>query len=155
MPLGEEMAGTRSPETESSLRKVTFLSHSSADAELARTLCSHLEARGIGCWIAPRDVTPSRPCAEEIVRGIESANSLSIAGQRSGSPTSRIHAFLSAIDHIHTAAAFIAVHFPGPGDRAEQTPKGRAERKAFQETVSYSHTFSLSAQLFPTDLDRI
>ena len=70
------MAGKSSPETEPSLRKVTFLSHSSTDAELARTLSTYLEARGIGCWIAPRDVTPSRSYAEEIVRGIESTNSL-------------------------------------------------------------------------------
>jgi hypothetical protein len=69
------MAGTGSLETEPSLRKVTFISHSSSDAGLAQTLCSDLEARGIGCWIAPRNVTPSRPYAEEVVRGIESTDS--------------------------------------------------------------------------------
>jgi hypothetical protein len=70
------MATTDPPEVEPGLRKAAFLSHSSADAQLAGTLCRSLESRGIGCWIAPRDVTPSLPYAEEIVRGIESTDSL-------------------------------------------------------------------------------
>jgi TIR domain len=70
------MATTDPLEVEPGLRKAAFLSHSSADAQLVGTLCRSLESRGIGCWIAPRDVTPSRPYAEEIVRGIESTGSL-------------------------------------------------------------------------------
>jgi hypothetical protein len=98
VPLGEEMAGTGSPETESASRKVTFLSHSSADAELARTLCSDLEARGIGCWIAPRDVTPSRSYAEEIVRGIESANSLVLLASAQAIASNQV---LSEVEQAH------------------------------------------------------
>jgi hypothetical protein len=53
-----------------------FVSHSSKDAALAKELCGRLEARGIRCWIGPRDVQPGRPYAEEIVRGIEACQSL-------------------------------------------------------------------------------
>ncbi len=48
-----------------------FLSHASADAAIAQKLCAQLEAEGVRCWIAPRDVTPGRPYSDEIVRGID------------------------------------------------------------------------------------
>ena len=51
--------------------KSVFLSHSSADASLAAQLSASLEAQGLSCWLAPRDVIPGRPYAEECVRGIE------------------------------------------------------------------------------------
>jgi len=33
-----------------------FISHSTKDKQIADAVCHHLEARGIRCWIAPRDV---------------------------------------------------------------------------------------------------
>lgn len=51
--------------------KAAFLSHSSSDSSLAIQLCDLLEAQGITCWIAPRDVVLGKPYAEECVRGIE------------------------------------------------------------------------------------
>ena len=35
-----------------------FISHSSADSEVAKMLYRQLEARGISCWISSRDITP-------------------------------------------------------------------------------------------------
>ncbi len=35
-----------------------FISYSSADRPLADTVCAGLEARGLRCWIAPRDILP-------------------------------------------------------------------------------------------------
>ena len=35
-----------------------FISHSSQDRKWAEMACAELERRGIGCWIAPRDITP-------------------------------------------------------------------------------------------------
>jgi hypothetical protein len=79
-------------------RKITFLSHSSADAELARTLCSCLESEGIGCWIAPRDVMPSRPWADEIVRGIESTDSLVLLASAQAIASDQV---LSEVEQAH------------------------------------------------------
>lgn len=53
-----------------------FLSHSSADGELARQLCAFLEARSVPCWIAPRDIPTGRPYAAAILDGIENSESL-------------------------------------------------------------------------------
>ena len=51
-----------------------FISHAADDAATAVALCRHLESRGIRCWIAPRDVTPGRDYAAEILSGIESCS---------------------------------------------------------------------------------
>ncbi len=36
-----------------------FISHSAKDKATADAVCAVLEAEGIRCWIAPRDVLPS------------------------------------------------------------------------------------------------
>ncbi len=53
-----------------------FISHASDDSGLAQQLCARLEAQGIKCWIAPRDLTPGQPYPDEIVRGIETTDAL-------------------------------------------------------------------------------
>ena len=35
-----------------------FISHSSKDKPIADAICAHLEAAGVRCWIAPRDIAP-------------------------------------------------------------------------------------------------
>ncbi len=47
-----------------------FISHSSKDRKIARTICTALENRGIKCWIASRDVGPGENFQEAIVRAI-------------------------------------------------------------------------------------
>jgi formylglycine-generating enzyme required for sulfatase activity len=47
-----------------------FLSHSGADAKKAEKLCLALEAEGITCWIAPRDIPGGASYSGEIVRAI-------------------------------------------------------------------------------------
>ena len=51
--------------------KSAFISHATADRELTEKISEMLEARGIECWIAPRDLIPGRDYGEEIIRGIE------------------------------------------------------------------------------------
>lgn len=47
-----------------------FISHSSKDKAIADAACARLEARGLRCWIAPRDVVPGATYPSEIRRGI-------------------------------------------------------------------------------------
>jgi hypothetical protein len=37
-----------------------FISYSSKDQKIAQTICRALEARGYNCWIAVRDLGPSK-----------------------------------------------------------------------------------------------
>ncbi|MBN1926720.1 MAG: TIR domain-containing protein [Prolixibacteraceae bacterium] len=50
-----------------------FISYSSVDKIAADTVCSILEQNGLGCWIAPRDITPGLDFAEAIIDGIKSS----------------------------------------------------------------------------------
>jgi len=50
-----------------------FISHSSKDQTVARTLCAALESRGLTCWIASRDVGAGENFQESIVTAIRSA----------------------------------------------------------------------------------
>lgn len=47
-----------------------FVSHASADAAASMALVASLEAAGMRCWIAPRDVRDGEPFVGEIVAGI-------------------------------------------------------------------------------------
>jgi hypothetical protein len=50
-----------------------FISYSQADRECAHELVALLEAQGLKCWIAPRDISPSADWAAEIIDAISSA----------------------------------------------------------------------------------
>jgi rhodanese-related sulfurtransferase len=50
-----------------------FLSYSSLDKLAADAVCHGLEARGIRCWIAPRDQVAGQPYGEQITAAIQSA----------------------------------------------------------------------------------
>lgn len=53
-----------------------FISYASEDRSTADALCQAFEAQGIGCWIAPRDITPGHPYAEAILEAINAARVL-------------------------------------------------------------------------------
>ena len=48
-----------------------FISHGSEDSGQAGELCAFVEARGVKCWIAPRDVRPGTDYSEELQHAIE------------------------------------------------------------------------------------
>ncbi|AKK26989.1 toll/interleukin-1 receptor domain-containing protein [Mycobacterium sp. EPa45] len=50
-----------------------FISHSSVDKPAADAVCAALEAKGVRCWIAPRDIKPSESWAAAIVAAIRGA----------------------------------------------------------------------------------
>lgn len=53
------------------MSKDVFVSHASEDAELARRLVACLEACGIACFLAPRDIPPGAVWDEAVVDGID------------------------------------------------------------------------------------
>jgi hypothetical protein len=56
-----------------------FISYASEDHEVAGLLCRALEGQGIGCWVAPRDITPGHVYAEAIIGAINTARVLVLA----------------------------------------------------------------------------
>jgi hypothetical protein len=55
------------------MRRHVFVSHASAEGAVAQDLCRALEAEGLPCWIAPRDILPGADWAEQIIEGIDAA----------------------------------------------------------------------------------
>lgn len=53
-----------------------FLSHSHHDKVFADAICHSLEAHGIRCWVAPRDIRPSEDWAEAIIDALDAARVL-------------------------------------------------------------------------------
>ena len=50
-----------------------FISHSAADRAVAEAIRAALEAAGVACWIAPRDIPPGAEWADAIMAGIAEA----------------------------------------------------------------------------------
>lgn len=50
-----------------------FISYSTKDKLTADAVCAGLEALGIRCWIAPRDIAAGQDFGEGIIQGIEHA----------------------------------------------------------------------------------
>jgi len=53
------------------MKRTVFISHSSADKEIAEQVCEYLEKHGVLCWIAPRDVTPGKNYGAAIIDAID------------------------------------------------------------------------------------
>ncbi len=53
-----------------------FFSYASTDRKVAETICTALEARGFGCWMAARDVKPGENYQISIVHAINAAKVL-------------------------------------------------------------------------------
>ena len=53
-------------------RRLLFVSHVTEDRKAALGIIHKLERRGVGCWVAPRDIQAGKPYDDEIVEAIES-----------------------------------------------------------------------------------
>ena len=47
-----------------------FISHATQDKATGDAICAALEKRGIGCWIAPRNISPGKEWGESIIDAI-------------------------------------------------------------------------------------
>ena len=50
-----------------------FISYSSQDSPAARQVCGSLEAAGIRCWMAPRDIVPGSDYGAAIITALSTA----------------------------------------------------------------------------------
>jgi len=74
MALGDETPNAHDPPVSpaDSVHRV-FISYASHDTPTAQEVCSALEAAGLPCWMAPRDVKAGALYADAIVRAISNA----------------------------------------------------------------------------------
>ena len=66
-------AGTPSTAGELRVAHDVFISYSSSDRNIANAVCARLEANGVRCWIAPRDIPPGTSWGSAIIRALSEA----------------------------------------------------------------------------------
>src|SRR3954470_8780828 len=67
-----------------------FISYSSKDKPTADAVCATLEARGIRCWIAPRDILPGMDWGEAIIDAIEQSRVMVLVFSRNANALPQI-----------------------------------------------------------------
>jgi hypothetical protein len=68
-----------------------FISHSSKDKIAADATCAALEAAGVRCWIAPRDVLPGTAYAEAIVDAIAACRLMVVIVSSNANASHQMH----------------------------------------------------------------
>jgi hypothetical protein len=74
---------------QSTVSNDVFVSYASQDAAVANSIVESLEAQGLKCWMAPRDVKPGAQYADAIVRAINEAKAVVLV--MSGSAVDSAH----------------------------------------------------------------
>lgn len=67
-----------------------FVSYSQPDAGCAHELVQRLEDHGLTCWIAPRDITPARDWASEIIDAIAAARIMVLVFSQSSNQSPQV-----------------------------------------------------------------
>jgi formylglycine-generating enzyme required for sulfatase activity len=68
-----------------------FISYANQDKATADAACAKLEAEGIRCWIAPRDVPPGAQWAEAIVDAIDHCRAMVVIFSSNANASKQIH----------------------------------------------------------------
>ena len=74
-----------------------FISHASEDRLEADALCAALEARGIGCWMAPRDVVGGQDYAEALFDAVGSCRALVLVFSRHANDSAHVRRELELV----------------------------------------------------------
>jgi hypothetical protein len=84
------MAAAHDATDETASTDLIFVSYSQADRETAYELVADLEARGLRCWIAPRDIAPSAEWAAEIITAISAARIMVLLFSRASNDSPQV-----------------------------------------------------------------
>ena len=94
-----------------------FISHASQDEAVASRIVAYLEAHGVACWVAPRDISPRSIYAEEITKGIQSCAACAVIVSNAANASDAVKRELELASHYRRP--FIPIRIdatePGPG----------------------------------------
>lgn len=94
-----------------------YISYSSKDKPIADAVCANLEAAGIRCWIAPRDISPGEDWPSAVSRAISESRAMVLvfsANSNSSMEVSR-ELILAAKSKLNIIPFKIDAVEPGPG----------------------------------------
>jgi len=93
-----------------------FISHSSADRDIAAKLCEALERRGLGCWLASRDIGPGENFQESIVKAIRSVRTMVLVFTDNANNSGEIKKELALASQNHLVVIPLRVEDVLPND---------------------------------------
>jgi hypothetical protein len=73
------------------MQSKVFISHSSKDKATADAICQRLEAAGIKCWIAPRDIEVGSDWTKGIMQGIAGCRVLILVFSAHANDSDHVH----------------------------------------------------------------
>ena len=83
------------------MSRPVFVSYSQADRDTAFDVVDCLEARGIACWVAPRDIAPSAEWAAEIIDAISAARVMVLIFSRGSNDSPQVRREVERAVHKH------------------------------------------------------
>ncbi len=86
----EHLRVTQDSANQTTSGRDVFVSYASQDVAVANSIVEHLEAQGVKCWIAPRDVKPGAQYADAIVRAINDAKAVVLVMSASAVESSHV-----------------------------------------------------------------
>jgi alpha-tubulin suppressor-like RCC1 family protein len=91
-----------------------FISHSTKDKEAADFICSALEAEGIKCWIAPRDIKPGEEWPVAIVRAVTSSAAMVLVFSKNADQSTDVakETLLAVNSNINLFPVKLEIHEP-------------------------------------------
>src|ERR1700704_6046239 len=114
----------RLPKNKTMIRQV-FISHSSLDGALALQLCGGLEAKGVRCWIAPRDVAYEGTYGPEIVKGVRESDVFLVLVTDNCAQSDQVEREAERATHYGKRIVPVMVGKSEPGPRLEYYLAGR------------------------------
>ena len=80
-----------------------FISYSQPDRECAHEILARVEAQGVTCWIAPRDISPAADWASEIIDAISAARVMVLVFSASSNESPQVRREVERAVHKHVS----------------------------------------------------
>ena len=109
------------------MTRQVFVSHASANADVALAICNGLEARGVSCWIAPRDVAFDGTYGSEIVKGVRECDVFLIVVTEAAAASQQVEREAERASHYGRRIIPVIVGRSDPGPRLEFYVAGRQQ----------------------------
>ena len=92
-----------------------FISYSSKDEKVAERICAALEAKGLPCWVASRDINPGENFGESIVAAIRNAKVMLLVFTKNANNSDEIKKELVLAGHNRLTVVPVRVEDVEPG----------------------------------------
>lgn len=109
----------------SRMPRQVFISHASANADLALRICNGLESAGVPCWIAPRDVLFDGTYGTEIMKGLRECDVFLIVVTDAAAESQQVEREAERASHYKKRIIPVLVGQSEPGPRLEFYVAGR------------------------------